>query len=94
MIRDAGHVRILAPGGAELDRLGWGVGARAPEMRPVPISATDIYERKAVATSTMATMAPGGTDQDRGNGYDSDDNSADFVPRAMRDPQNTLSPLE
>jgi hypothetical protein len=51
-------------------------------------------ERKALSTSTSATMAVGGTDANRGNGYDSDNNSTDFVTRAARQPQNSSSPTE
>jgi hypothetical protein len=48
-------------------------------------------ERKANATSTATTMAPGGVDHAAGNGYDSDDNVNDFVSQAAREPQNSAS---
>jgi hypothetical protein len=39
-------------------------------------------------------MAVGGSDANRGNGYDSDNNSTDFVTRATRQPQNSASATE
>lgn len=51
-------------------------------------------ERKANANSTSATMGPGGSDEFAGNGYDSNNNSTDFVLRTVSQPQNTSSPPE
>lgn len=49
-------------------------------------------ERKAFASSTLAKMLAGESAQ--GNGYDSNDNAADFVVRTHRDPQNSKSARE
>jgi predicted extracellular nuclease len=49
-------------------------------------------ERKASATSTSATMS--GSEAGAGNGRDTNDNSADWVTRATREPQNTSSTPE
>ncbi|HCB35257.1 MAG: hypothetical protein A2W52_03180 [Candidatus Taylorbacteria bacterium RIFCSPHIGHO2_02_49_25] len=46
------------------------------------------------ATSTAATLFTGGVDSTKGNGFDKNDNSADFVKQATSTPQNTLSPIE
>ena len=46
------------------------------------------------ATSTAATMASGGADATKGNGFDKNDNSADFAAQTTAAPQNTLSPGE
>lgn len=51
-------------------------------------------ERKAIDSSTTATMAIGGVDEFLGNGEDTDDNAADFVGRSESQPQNTQSDLE
>jgi hypothetical protein len=54
-------------------------------------------ERKAHADATSSTMEPGGADEYAGNGYDSDDNDADFILRpsdAGTDPQNAQSSAE
>jgi len=50
-------------------------------------------ERKANSASTTDTMTTG-ADQTAGNGEDTDNNSNDFVPRAVPDPQNSLSSTE
>ncbi|WP_375767372.1 lamin tail domain-containing protein [Archangium gephyra] len=97
-----GHVRI-GPGlvGTDVndpktvDKLGWGTG-NSPEGTAAPAhpAVGGSLERKAVSTSTSATMAVGGTDANRGNGYDSDNNSTDFVTRAARQPQSSTSGTE
>lgn len=58
-----------------------------------PPSNTNSIERKANASSTTASMQVGGADQFSGNGYDTNDNSADFVTRAP-EPQNNASIAE
>jgi hypothetical protein len=55
--------------------------------------ASQSYERKANAMSTESTME-GGADALAGNGYDTDHNSADFIVRNSRDPQNAASAHE
>ncbi len=91
-----GHVRILW-NDVELDRLGWG-SAIACEGGSCPVPRSDTstwsYERKAVASSTADTMTFFGTDASRGNGYDTDVNSEDFVTRAARNPQGSRSAPE
>jgi len=54
---------------------------------PTP-SASVSVERKASAASTAASLATGGAEEFAGNGYDSDDNSADFVAQVPT-PQNS-----
>lgn len=56
-----------------------------------PYSGASI-ERKASATSTSATMS--GSEATAGNGRDTNDNAADWVTRAAREPQNTSSSPE
>jgi hypothetical protein len=51
-------------------------------------------ERKAQSTSTADSMGPGGGDEFKGNGHESDDNSQDFVLRAASEPQNSSAPVE
>jgi len=99
----SGHVRIgtdvvgTSPTDANaVDTVGYGTGANAPEggaVAPSPPSGGTI-ERKATANSTQASMATGGADALTGNGLDSDNNGADWVLRAARDPQNRASPTE
>ena len=90
-----GWVRLRkAEGGQIVDIVGWGT-ATTYETAPAdkPLQGKSI-ERKAQGTSTKETMGPGGKDADRGNGYDSDDNSQDFVLRDSPEPQNSSSPPE
>jgi len=82
-----------------LDEIGYGAGATQREGTPTPaidasMLATASYERRALADSTPTTMAAGGRDATAGNGFDSNDNSADFVIRLMRDPQSSISAHE
>lgn len=46
------------------------------------------------ATSTAAGMRTGGTDSVKGNSFDKNDNSADFVAQSTTNPQNSLSAIE
>ncbi|WP_163995442.1 lamin tail domain-containing protein [Pyxidicoccus caerfyrddinensis] len=95
-----GHVRI-GPGlttsttDVAVDKLAWGTG-NSPEGTAAPAhpAVGGSLERKAVSSSTSATMAVGGTDAARGNGTDSDNNSQDFVTRAARQPQSSQSATE
>ncbi|QDE85380.1 lamin tail domain-containing protein [Myxococcus xanthus] len=95
-----GHVRI-GPGlttnvnDVAVDKVAWGTG-NSPEGTVAPFhpASGGSLERKALSTSTSATMAAGSSDEDFGNGRDSDNNNADFVTRAIRQPQNSLSPTE
>jgi len=50
-------------------------------------------ERKAYTTSTATSMITG-SDISKGNGYDSNNNSTDFLLRTLSQPQNTSSPTE
>ncbi|RKH32957.1 amidohydrolase [Corallococcus praedator] len=97
-----GHIRIgtgamgtTATDPNTVDLMGYGTGA-GPEGKAAPAhpASGGSLERKAKATSTSATMAVGGADETLGNGYDTDDNSTDFVTRAVRQPQSSKSPVE
>ena len=78
-----------------IDMVGYGTGATFEgETGPAAIHATDgSMERKANAASDAASMETG-ADALAGNGHDTDDNAADFVVRATRDPQNAASAPE
>lgn len=49
-------------------------------------------ERKALSTSTALSMV--GVDASKGNGFDSNDNSVDFIIRTTSQPQNSSSAAE
>jgi hypothetical protein len=82
-----------------VDMVGYGNAAvfegTAPTIVPVDATRPDgSIERKAIVTSTSVSMAAGGSDATAGNGFDADQNVTDFVPQAVRVPQNTASTAE
>jgi hypothetical protein len=58
------------------------------------LAAYTSIERKAQASSTSDSMSLDGPDELKGNGEDTDDNSADFVIREFPQPQNSSSEPE
>ncbi|WP_152621956.1 lamin tail domain-containing protein [Archangium violaceum] len=99
---DGGHVRLGKPGiGSSpadplaVDTVGYGTAANAAEGSPVPTlpGASGSFERKAWSDSTGSSMEFG-DHAFHGNGFDSNDNSQDFVLRGSRDPRNRASPRE
>jgi len=78
-----------------LDKFGWG-GADYPEggagadypSDSMP-GANGSMERKATATSTPTSMSTASLEKYSGNGYDSNNNSEDFITKTTRDPQNS-----
>ncbi|MCZ7557994.1 MAG: phospholipase D-like domain-containing protein [Bacteroidia bacterium] len=95
---DNGNIRLVNAGGQVMDRVGYGSGNN-PEGQAAPNHGTDpndhSLERKANATSTAASLAAGGSDARAGNGWDSNNNAADFVLQSNgRNPQNSTSPAE
>jgi adhesin/invasin len=95
-----GHVRI-GPGlttsttDVAVDKVAWGTG-NSPEGTAAPAhpAVGGSLERKALSSSTSATMAVNGAHASFGNGTDTDNNAQDFVTRAARQPQSSLSPIE
>ncbi len=91
-----GAVFLRNQNGTTVDLLGWGVassGNYEGSAPAVPAQGVSL-ERKANSSSTSETMAVGGSDELAGNGYDSDNNSNDFVQRTTPQPQNSTSPAE
>ncbi|MFH1049065.1 MAG: NosD domain-containing protein, partial [Patescibacteria group bacterium] len=86
-------------GEAVVDKIAWGVGddnylrGEAKEFTSAP-SAGQSIERKANLNSDAESMVKGGADEFLGNGWDTDDNSADFVLQATPNPQNSASMAE
>jgi len=79
------------PSGVSIvDKIGVGPTANGFEgTGPAAIlSNTASAERKASATSTVATMAIGGPEEFDGNGYDSGNNNTDFITTTPK-PQNS-----
>lgn len=72
-----------------IDRVGFGTANGYEGAAPaVATTNTTSIERKASAISTAITMGVGGSEEFNGNGFDSDDNAADFVSR-VPNPQNS-----
>lgn len=89
-----GHFRLVSDTSVEIDRLGWG-GAVGPEGSPAsPFSSNMSLERKAFGSSDASRLAAGGEDAGKGNGWDSDNNSSDFVSQYSPNAQNLSSPAE
>ncbi|MFH1048474.1 MAG: NosD domain-containing protein [Patescibacteria group bacterium] len=82
-----------------IDKVAWGQGkenylrGETKEFTPAP-SAGQSIERKANLNSDAESMVKGGADEFLGNGWDTDDNSADFVLQATPNPQNSASMAE
>ena len=69
-----------------------GLEGSAYTLEGVSSGTTKSIERKAISSSTQASMSAG--DALLGNGYDSNDNSLDFVMRDNYEPQNSSNPIE
>ena len=81
-------------GGSVVDFIGYGA-ANISEGSPTPaLSNTTSAERKASVTSTDVTLAPGGSEEKAGNGWDTNNNANDFVIQSVIVPQNSASPKE
>ncbi len=84
--------------GTYVDQLAYGSGHTAPLIEGAAYAtnpaANQSIERKAISTSTATTMASGNIDQTKGNGEDTNANSADFIYRTASDPQNSSSTRE
>ncbi|OGY23969.1 MAG: signal peptidase I [Candidatus Woykebacteria bacterium RBG_13_40_7b] len=83
--------------GTIIDALSWSNNVVAlvegSKFSSVPDSGQSI-ERKALSASTSTSMISSGADEFKGNGFDSDDNAADFILRPSSQPQNSSSSTE
>ncbi|MCS7131527.1 MAG: lamin tail domain-containing protein, partial [Hadesarchaea archaeon] len=94
-------IRLRNASNGEVDRVVYGGDgnysyAEAEGGRTAPGAPTSpqSVERKARSTSTAASLAAGGVDENLGNGYDSNHNYNDWVRQNNRNPQNSSSPPE
>ncbi len=91
-----GGIFLRNSSGNTIDLVGWGTAASdnyEGTVLSVPSEGISL-ERKANSASNASTMSSGGADELEGNGYDSDNNAADFVQRTTPQPQNSSSPAE
>lgn len=72
-----------------IDKVGYGTGDSAEGQPSLAPESFKSIERKAQEGSTSESMANGGEDEFLGNGYDSDNNTDDFVLRDVPEPQNS-----
>jgi phosphatidylserine/phosphatidylglycerophosphate/cardiolipin synthase-like enzyme len=94
LVRDVSPISSQSDG-TVVDFVGYGPTASMSEGSPTPIlSNTTSAERKALATSTDVTLAPGGSEEKSGNGWDTNNNANDFVVQSAINPQNSASPKE
>ena len=78
-----------------VDMVGYGNANGYEGSGPAPAPGTAIsLERKAAPLATASSMAQGGSDENSGNGWDSNNNAADFVAQKSPSPQNSSSPSE
>ncbi|MBM4161822.1 MAG: lamin tail domain-containing protein, partial [Ignavibacteria bacterium] len=78
-----------------VDFIGYGGANKFEGSGPAPtLSNTTSAERKASGSSTASSLAQGGSEQNAGNGWDSDNNASDFVVQTAISPQNSASPKE
>ncbi len=95
-LSDNNSVALRKPDDTTVDQVAWGATSNpqfveGTAFTPSPASNQSI-ERKALSTSTAATMT--GVDATKGNGFDADNNLTDFVLRTTSQPQNSGSPTE
>ena len=78
-----------------IDMVGYGSadGYEGSGPAPAPGTATSL-ERKAAPLATALSMAQGGNDANSGNGWDSNNNAADFVAQKSLSPQNSSAAPE
>lgn len=83
--------------GTVIDALSWNANINSlkegTEFMTQPGSDQGI-ERKAFVSSTVETMSEGGIDELKGNGYDTNNNAANFILRTISHPQNASSSTE
>lgn len=86
----------VGAGGTVIDSLSWNESVNSlkegTHFSPNP-GINQSMERKALSTSTQVSME-GGTDADKGNGFDLNDNATDFILRSVSQPQNSSSSIE
>ncbi|OGH14858.1 MAG: hypothetical protein A2860_00660 [Candidatus Levybacteria bacterium RIFCSPHIGHO2_01_FULL_37_33] len=84
--------------GTIVDAIAWGSTHASPlvegsSFSTNPNNADESLERKALSTSDATSMSSG-ADVSKGNGFDSNNNSTDFILRTTSQPQNSSSPAE
>ncbi len=91
-----GGVFLQNSGGNTIDLIGWGTAMSSNYEGAAAVKPAQgiSLERKAKLNSTTASMGIGGADEFEGNGFDSNNNSNDFVERPVPQPQNSAGTAE
>lgn len=86
---DGGHLRLISAQEYFLDKIGYNE-ANDPEGQAANASLAQEHslQRKARVESTATSLAAGGADSNLGNGWDSDNNQADFVDQPLVQPRS------
>lgn len=89
----------LSAGGSVVDTLGYGTAAAyegtvASNLTDTTAPDIQMFERKARSNSDATSMAAGGADVDKGNGYDTNNNSNDFVALTATAPKLSTDAVE
>jgi hypothetical protein len=79
---------------SQIDLIGFDDSTTVETQSIVSPSINKSIERKASSNSDSTSMAIGGQHEFLGNGEDTDNNSVDFVTRAIPQPQNSASTKE
>lgn len=92
-------VALFNPSDVIIDQVSWGPGGSGIKFientaYPTDPGPGESIERKALSGSTASSMGSGGSDEFKGNGFDSDNNANDFVLRGTAQPQNSFSTPE
>lgn len=87
-------IELLDNTNARVDLVGMGSALASESATSSNPLATQSIERKASSLATSQSMTVGGTDELSGNGYDTDNNSNDFVLRDVPNPQSSTSQIE
>lgn len=96
-ISENNSVALKTPTDVIVDQVAWGNGTgQFVETTAFPNNpaTSQSVERKAFSTSTASSMSSGGADELKGNGFDGNNNSTDFVLRTASQPQNSGSATE
>lgn len=88
-IASSNTVLLYDNGNHLIDKVGMGSANDVESVKASDPESGKSIERKALTTSTKASMKFGGADEFLGNGWDSDNNANDFVIRDLPQPQSS-----
>jgi len=102
-LTDVSGVIIVDGAGNIKDKLAWGKADKQPPQEAVSgsglileggLNTDESLERKSKENSTWLSLARGGEDFGKGNGYDTNNNYQDFVLQSFPNPQNSKGEIK